>query len=163
MRRIRRESNFHRMIRLDHVGQEGETADTVQTILAPGAPAGTGEILVDLTGLGNEQEVSETFELDATHDVFVRAVGEITLNSRFDFGWIENASTGARVWEMTYDNTVSAGGAGRNRLYEGVLKLPAGEYRVNFQTDFSHAYGDFPAGEAPDDAAAWGIQVRLFE
>jgi hypothetical protein len=118
--------------------------------------------LVDLTRLGNDRREAKEFVLDETGDVFVQAVGEITLNNRYDYGWIEDVNSGERVWEMTFENTISAGGAGRNRIYEGVLKLPAGQYRVHFQTDFSHAYGDFASGEAPDEPSAWGIVVRRF-
>jgi hypothetical protein len=143
--------------------EERPLSDTLQSSagLAPGLTA--GEVLADLSRLGNEREVNQTFEVSTTTDVFVRAIGEITLNSRFDYGWIEHADSGEIVWQMTYDNTVAAGGAGRNRLYEGLVKLPPGTYRVRFQTDFSHAFGDFPSGEGPDDPEGWGIVVRLFE
>lgn len=148
-------------VQVEELRSADEDSVVVETGIA--VDVSDGAVLADLTRLGNDADVSHTFSLDETTDVFVRAVGEITLNNPYDFGRIEHVGSGERVWEMTYDNTVPAGGANRNRLYEGVLKLPPGTYRVSFQTDFSHAFGDFASGEAPSSPEAWGIQVRRFD
>lgn len=127
----------------------------------PPPPAPEGAELVRMTQIGNDRRESRSFELDRTTDVYVRAVGELTLSNRYDYGWIENAETGQTVWEMTYSNTEHAGGDSRNRKFEGVVKLPPGRYVAHFQSDFSHAYGDFPSEEeTPQDPEAWGIVIR---
>jgi len=70
----------------------------------------------------------------------------------------ENAKTGRRVWEMPYRITEHAGGAGKNRRFAGTVKLPPGEYVLRYETDGSHAFGDWNAAP-PDDPEMWGITV----
>ena len=75
-----------------------------------------------------------------------------------DYGWIEDAKSGRRVWEMTYRTTEHAGGASKNRRFEGAIKLPAGNYVLRYETDGSHSFGNWNAAP-PDDPEAWGITV----
>jgi hypothetical protein len=98
------------------------------------------------------------FRLDESSRIHVLAVGEISISGRYDYGWIENAETGEIVWEMTWQNTEPAGGADRNRRYNGALTLEPGNYVVHYNSDFSHAYGDF-GDEPPLDQENWGIQI----
>jgi hypothetical protein len=79
----------------------------------------------------------------------------------YDYGWIENERGGV-VWEMTYRMTEHAGGADKNRMLNKVILLPAGEYTVYYQTDDSHAYGDWNS-RAPHDSSHWGITIRREE
>ena len=65
-----------------------------------------------------------------------------------DYGWIEDAKSGRRVWEMTYRMTEHAGGAKKNRRFDGVIRLPAGEYVLRYETDGSHSFGDWNADAA---------------
>ena len=58
--------------------------------------------------------------------------------------------------------TDGAGGASKNRLYQGTLELDAGSYVLHYRTDDSHAYRDWNA-TPPDDPEAWGVQVALAE
>ena len=76
----------------------------------------------------------------------------------FDYGWISRADDGSIVWKMRYDETEHAGGAAKNRLYDGVIKLEPGEYIVHYQTDDSHSYEDWNARE-PDNPEDWGIII----
>jgi hypothetical protein len=76
----------------------------------------------------------------------------------YDYGWIENAETGETVWEMTYRKTTHAGGASKNRIFDGAIRLPAGRYELRYESDGSHAYGDWNA-DPPDDPEGWGITV----
>lgn len=119
---------------------------------APGAP------LVDLTGLGNRERVSAPFTFEGEGFLRIRAVGEVSLSGQYDYGWIEHAETGEIVWEMTWRNTIPAGGDDRNRMFVGTLSPAPGDYTVHFTTDFSHAYGDFE-DSPPSDPEAWGIRV----
>jgi hypothetical protein len=115
-------------------------------------------ILAELTGIRDDDQVHQTFALDRETDVRIYALGEGTGGEMVDFGWIEDASTGRRVWEMTYRLTAHAGGATKNRRFDGVIRLPAGRYVVRYKTDGSHSFGDWNAAP-PDDPEAWGITV----
>jgi hypothetical protein len=98
------------------------------------------------------------FTLARPTTVRVVAIGEGTGGEMNDFGWIENAETGDTVWEMTYRSTTNAGGAEKNRLFDGTVRLPAGRYELRYETDGSHAYGDWN-DDPPDDPEGWGITV----
>ena len=98
------------------------------------------------------------FTLATESDVRIYAIGESTGRDMADYGWIEDARTGRRVWEMTYRITQHAGGATKNRRFDGTVRLPAGEYVVRYETDGSHAFGDWNAAP-PDDPEMWGITV----
>ncbi|MDP9323015.1 MAG: hypothetical protein M3P13_05220, partial [Acidobacteriota bacterium] len=62
------------------------------------------------------------------------------------------------VWEMTYRITEHAGGAAKNRRFDGTVRLPAGDYVVKYETDESHSFGDWNAAP-PDDPEMWGITI----
>ena len=98
-----------------------------------------------------------TFELAATTRVRVYAVGEGRDDEMFDYGWIESGS-GALVWKMTYEATEPAGGADKNRMFDGTIKLPAGSYVLRYVSDDSHSYTDWN-DDPPDDPEGWGITV----
>ena len=51
-----------------------------------------------------------------------------------------------------------AGGATKNRRFDGVIRLPAGSYVLRYETDGSHSFGDWNAAP-PDDPESWGITV----
>lgn len=120
--------------------------------------AGDPSILAQLTEARDDGQLRKRFTLDRDSDVRVYALGEGTGGGMSDYGWIEEAKTGRRVWEMTYRVTQHAGGATKNRRFDGAVRLPAGEYIVRYQTDRSHAFGDWNAGP-PDDPERWGITV----
>jgi hypothetical protein len=111
-----------------------------------------------MIGIRDDDQVHKTFALDRETDVRIYALGEGAGGEMVDFGWIEDASTGRRVWEMTYRVTAHAGGATKNRRFDGVIRLPAGRYVVRYKTDGSHSFGDWNAAP-PDDPEAWGITV----
>ena len=115
-------------------------------------------ILAQLTGVRDDEQVRTTFSLDRDTDVHIYAIGEGSGGDMVDFGWIEDAKSGRKVWDMTYRATEHAGGAKKNRRFDGVIRLPAGEYVVRYETDGSHSFGDWNA-DPPDDPEAWGITV----
>jgi hypothetical protein len=121
-------------------------------------PPQPGVQLVDLTGVGNEKELTGTFELDGPGAIHVRALGEISLSGRYDYGWIEKAGTREIVWDMSWQNTHPAGGGDRNRMFDGPVTLGPGRYTVHFKSDFSHSFGDF-GDESPSSPEGWGIRV----
>lgn len=135
---------------LDNAMAQAETAPAVQE--------NPGQWMAGLQQAGNDTQFEQPFRLDAEATVHIRAMGEISTNGRYDHGWIEDAGTGERVWEMTLENTAPAGGDPRNRFFDGPVTLPAGEYVLHYISDFNHAYGDFGAGP-PTRAADWGIRI----
>jgi hypothetical protein len=59
---------------------------------------------------------------------------------------------------MRFEDTEPAGGAEKNRVFEGTITLPAGSYVVHYTSDGSHSYNSFN-DDPPDDPIAWGITV----
>jgi hypothetical protein len=115
-------------------------------------------ILAELTERRDDDQAQKTFSLDRESDVRIYALGEGTGGEMVDYGWIEDTGSGRRVWEMTYRVTEHAGGATKNRRFDGVIRLPAGRYVVRYKTDGSHSFGDWNAAP-PDDPEAWGITI----
>jgi len=147
---------------LDQEGEGGITVldDSTAPNTAAESVQSSGTVLVRAERLTNDVQIMEEFTLDAASTIHIRASGEISRQGRYDFGWIESAASGERVWEMTLDNTVHAGGDDRNRIYDGSMQLPEGTYRVHFVTDFDYAWGDFDTAP-PKYPDAWGITVTL--
>lgn len=114
--------------------------------------------LVEIVRVKNDRHKREMFTLDQPTTLQVYAIGEASGNQMADYGWIEDAATGETVWEMTYRSTTHAGGAPKNRVFDGTVRLPAGRYVLHYDTDDSHAYGDWNA-EPPDDPEGWGIAL----
>ncbi len=125
-------------------------------------PLPTGRVLADLTRVGNNEHRVQAFTLNQPTRLRIRAVGELSLSGRYDYGWIERAGTGEIVWEMTWEHTRPAGGDARNRLTDTTLTLPPGTYRAHFRTDFSHAYGQFEY-PAPNEPEAWGLWIERLD
>jgi len=117
-----------------------------------------GNSLVDLTGLGDNVEVSRSFNLQETTKVRIMALGEGKGNAMYDYGWIENNETGEVVWEMTYRKTHHAGGASKNRMVVANLILEQGTYSAHFVTDDSHSLERFNSSP-PDNPEQWGMII----
>jgi len=87
----------------------------------------------------------------------ILVIGEGRDGDMYDYGWIEDAG-GQTVWKMKYDETDPAGGSEKNRVFDGVISLPAGNYVLRYRSDGSHSYNDWNA-DPPDDPESWGISV----
>src|SRR5262249_16633488 len=74
---------------------------------------------------GDDENVRKRFTLDRETDVRIYALGEASSRRMVDYGWIEDAKTGRTVWEMSYRATEPAGGASKNRRFDGTIRLPA--------------------------------------
>jgi hypothetical protein len=118
-----------------------------------------GDPVVDLTRVRDNDSVEKRFRLARETDVHVYALGEWNdgADEFADGGWITDAR-GKVVWEMTDRNTEAAGGAEKNRMFDGVVRLPAGDYIARYDCDDSHAYRDWNS-DAPWDQAAWGLAL----
>jgi hypothetical protein len=64
---------------------------------------------------------------------------------------------------MNLENTRFGGGDDRNRLFDGIVPLPPGEYFVHFKTDFGHNFEDFEPDEAPSQPDWWGIYIEKLD
>lgn len=113
--------------------------------------------LVRLVRVHDDAHLQARFRLDRTARIHILAVGEGQEGRMYDYGWIED-SNGVAVWEMTARNTRPAGGAEKNRAFDGSILLERGEYRVHYVTDGSHSWDGWNAGH-PDDPFLWGIRI----
>jgi hypothetical protein len=142
---------------------DAPAAPPVPPVPEPGFAAAGSAPLVTLQSIGNGSSVSQTFALADSASIHIYALGEMTRDGRYDWGWIINLETGTVVWEMRRENSVSAGGTSKNRLVDTVISLPNGTYEAHYVTDDTHAFPDFRFGGAPDNPTAWGISIQLVE
>jgi hypothetical protein len=134
------------------------TGSLDKAAVAPHEPRADPSLIAEAVQVRDEDRVQRRFSLDSETLIRIVALGEGSDDSMYDHGWIEDVRTGRRAWEMTYRTTEHAGGASKNRRFEGTIKLPAGEYALVFETDGSHAFGEWNA-DPPDDPEGWGISV----
>ena len=116
-------------------------------------------MLVDITRMRDDDRERVRFTLDRATEVEIFAVGEGDHDRMYDYGWIRDLDSRRVVWEMDYRDTDHAGGASKNRMQRDRMTLPAGEYEAVYETDGSHAFGDWNMNR-PDDPLSWGMTVR---
>ncbi len=121
-------------------------------------PTALQNAFVSLTGVGDQDVVSQGFSLSREMDVRVYAIGEGIDGMMYDFGRIVYASTQRAVWQMDYYETEHAGGAEKNRMVDEVVTLAAGNYVVYYATDGSHSSYEWNSAP-PLDETAWGITL----
>jgi hypothetical protein len=117
-------------------------------------------VLVSILRVGSDERRRKEFSISQATDVRVYAVGEGRDGEMYDYAWIEDANAGKVVWKMKYRTTDPAGGASKNRLFNGTISLPAGRYIVFYETDDTHAYNDWN-DTPPDDPEGWGVTISL--
>src|SRR6266550_1897891 len=122
-----------------------------------GSHSGNDSTVAELTHMSNDEDARTTFSLTAQARLRVLALGEGRDDEMNDYGWIEDGA-GRTVWTMKYADTEPAGGSDKNRVFDGVITLPAGSYVLRYRSDGSHSYGDWNANP-PDDPESWGIAV----
>jgi len=125
---------------------------------APYNESESENVIAQLIKVQDDRHVHQRFTLEKQTRVRVYAVGEGSGGEMADYAWIENVKSGAVIWEMTYRMTSPAGGAKKNRLFDGTMLLDKGEYEVNFRTDDSHAFGDWN-DDPPKDRTHWGVTI----
>lgn len=116
--------------------------------------------LVRLVRIGDNEKRSERFRVDKPTRVHILAVGEGVEPDMVDYGWIENRTTGDVVWELTWRNSRWAGGAKKNRIFDGEMLLDRGEYEAYYETDGSHAWKAWNQAP-PDDPGLWGLTITI--
>ncbi len=100
-------------------------------------------IICEIVRVRDNKHITKTFTLKKDSNIRIFALGEGSGRYLSDYGWIDNAKTGRNVWEMTYRKTEHAGGAKKNRMFNGVIFLKAGRYKLTYETDGSHSYRDW--------------------
>lgn len=127
-------------------------------------PEEVGTPLIKFTKVGDDEYRSQGFSLKREMSLHLYCLGEYGRGDgeMADYGWIEDHKTGKKVWVMSPDNSRHAGGAAKNRVFDGVVELPKGDYVVHYLTDDSHAYehwNDAP----PFNPKSWGITIASLE
>jgi CubicO group peptidase (beta-lactamase class C family) len=114
-------------------------------------------VIAQIVQVLDKEDKTVAFSLAKSQDVRIFAIGEGTPGEMFDYGWIEDADKGSRVWQMQEPKTAHAGGAGKNRKVDVVITLPAGNYKLRYKSDDSHAFDHW--NSLPPDINFWGIAV----
>jgi hypothetical protein len=116
------------------------------------------EILA-MTRMGDDEYDVRYFTVEQPVEVHIFAIGEYGYDDDFaDYGWIEDMNTLDHVWEMEWRNTDHAGGAAKNRQFDGIVELDPGDYAVYYVTDGSHSFRRWNA-PAPADRDRYGISI----
>ena len=114
-------------------------------------------VIAQINQVLDNEDKSVAFSLASSQSVRIFAIGEGQGGEMFDYGWIEDVDKGSRVWEMKEAATAHAGGAGKNRKVDAVITLPAGNYKLRYKSDDSHAFDHW--NSLPPDINFWGIAV----
>lgn len=120
------------------------------------------KVIAQIVRVRDDEYESKSFRIDKTQQVRIIAIGEGSDGRMYDYGWIENADSRDIIWEMTYRKTDHAGGASKNRKFEGKITLSPGNYKLYFETDGSHSYRDWNS-TPPYNQEMYGISVLRVE
>jgi hypothetical protein len=117
-------------------------------------------LIAEITKVRDSERLSKSFKLSNNSKIRIISIGESSGNELADYSWItdENNRT---VWKMSYDATTNAGGARKNRLFNSIINLDAGSYRLHYTTDDSHSFGDWNS-TPPNNPQMYGVTI-LFE
>jgi hypothetical protein len=125
------------------------------------APLRWKNIVASLTDTSDNGQWDQGFRVKKPVTMHVYAIGEGTRGSGMnDSGWILNAHTRERVWEMSADKAQYAGGAEKNLRQVETIHLPPGEYIASFATDDSHSPSDWNAAP-PCDPGLYGLTLAV--
>ena len=138
---------------------------SVESALAPEistfpAPLLWKNRLVSLTQVGDDGQWNQGFRLKKAMNLHIYAEGEGGSRRLHDYGWIVDARTRKRVWEMTADKSRYAGGDAKNRRLVETIALPAGDYLATYVTDGSHSPADWNAAP-PCDPGMYGLTISV--
>jgi len=114
--------------------------------------------LIEFTRAKDEGYFEQRFRMDKDGKLRILSLGEASDGDFYDYAWIADARGREIVWEMREHNTRSAGGAEKNRMFDGIVELQAGDYVLSYATDGSHSYQKWNSA-APFLPEAWGVTV----
>lgn len=116
--------------------------------------------VISRTALGREVYEKIGLELDHDIELEIYAIGEIRKDELYDGAWIVNLANREKVWELDYWDSDHAGGATKNRMFKGKIKLKKGKYAVFVATDDSHHFGAWNSAP-PYDPYFWGVTIQV--
>ena len=114
-------------------------------------------VVAEITRVLDNEDKTVAFNIPRDQEVRIFSIGEGQAGQMFDYGWIENADKGIPVWEMQEPKTTHAGGATKNRKVDLVMNLPAGNYKLRYKSDDSHAFDHW--NSLPPEVNFWGIAI----
>ncbi|MBI1806869.1 MAG: hypothetical protein HYR76_07455 [Ignavibacteria bacterium] len=116
-------------------------------------------IVYKATQLGENEHIRQRFVLSKSLSLHVYAIGEMdTRGDLADYGWIVDARSHKRIWEMRKGNLHPAGGADKNVQFNSSVQFPSGDFILYYNTDNSHSFADWNA-PPPDDPYNYGITL----
>jgi len=118
-------------------------------------------IIAEIVRVRDHAEATKEFSLNDDQKIRILAIGEGSGNHMHDTGWITD-SKGEIVWEMTMRKTKHAGGAKKNRMFNGVIMLPEGDYTLHYESDDSHSYRNWNS-TPPRNQERYGITIFKVE
>ncbi|MDP1833127.1 MAG: hypothetical protein Q8K67_13795 [Geothrix sp.] len=124
------------------------------------APLRWRNIVLALPAVTDSGHWTQAFQVRKPVTLHIYAEGEGSGRRMHDYGWITEARTRARVWEMAMDKAQYAGGGRKNRRQVETIQLPAGDYEATFVTDDSHSPADWNVAP-PCDPALYGLTLSV--
>jgi len=116
------------------------------------------QIIAQIIRVRDGRFYQERFRIKKESLVRIYAIGEGDWDEMYDYGWLENAVTGKKVWEMNYELTDWAGGAKKNRKVDQKIELIPGQYILYYKTDDTHSFFDWN-DDPPEDPIHYGITI----
>ncbi len=120
------------------------------------------EPIIKFTQVGDDEEYEQSFTVTSSTTIILYALGEITgPDNGYDYAWLDRQESDGEfrtLWKMTYNGSARAGGGRKNRKEVVFLRLEPGNYRLNYESDGSHAYDAWNAGK-PDFPERWGVTL----
>ena len=125
-------------------------------------PWASREALIRFAQVGDHEYRRQRFRVMSPTSVVLWSMGEITGSgdNRYDYATLERELPGRleEVWSMSWEESVPAGGANKNRQESVFLTLAPGTYALEYQSDGSHAWDSWNSGE-PDYPDRWGVSM----
>jgi len=123
-------------------------------------PQPYGDADVRLLGLANGEVRRVRLDVSRPARCLVRFTGEYSRSAKgfADAAWMSRLADWSTVWEPDYETTSLAGGAEKNRRFEGEVLLQPGAYLVTAAADASHA-ADAWNTIPPWDPESWGLAL----
>lgn len=125
-------------------------------LIQPGEPPDP-PAMISLAPVGDDVSLARRFRIDKRMVFRLVALGEGDSDPLADRAWLED-DKGSVIWEMRYRDTSHAGGARKNRIVRAEVTLPAGEFLLRYESDDSHAFGDWNQ-QAPLQPHLWGVTL----
>ena len=123
------------------------------------APKKDPNIIFAATGVGDAAFIRRNLIVKSDITVTIYGIGEGRGRDEvFDYGWLTNAKTRERVWEMNSSNSQYAGGSAKNIQCREQVRLTPGTYEINYVTDDSHSREDWNAAP-PTDPFNYGVTI----